>query len=80
VSRSTIVRLFSCYTERNVNQCILNGSVFQTRERKRVRRQHSLTPRMSNTDCWQGHFSIGRWRERYPSAVLYTPILTWLHL
>ena len=26
VSQSTIVRLFSCYRERNVNQCILNGS------------------------------------------------------
>jgi hypothetical protein len=23
--------MFPCYTERNVNQCILNGSVFQTR-------------------------------------------------
>ena len=32
---------FSCYTERNVNQCILNGSVFQTRERESVRRQYS---------------------------------------
>ena len=29
--------MFPCYTERNVNQCILNGSVFQTRERERER-------------------------------------------
>ena len=27
VFQSTIVRLFACYTERNVNQCFLNGSV-----------------------------------------------------
>ena len=30
VSQSTIVWLFSCYTEQNVNQCFLNGSVAQT--------------------------------------------------
>jgi hypothetical protein len=29
VSQSTIVRLFSRYTEQNVNQCILNGSVLR---------------------------------------------------
>ena len=43
---STIVRLFACYTERNVNQCILNGRVLRQltcstkryeRERKRER-------------------------------------------
>ena len=46
VFQSTIVRLFACYTERNVNQCILNGSVLRQltcstkryeRERKRER-------------------------------------------
>ena len=46
VFQSTIVRLFACYTERNVNQCFLNGSVVRQwtcstkryeRERKRER-------------------------------------------
>ena len=53
VSQSTIVRLFSCYTERNVNQCILNGSVLRQlrcstkrnerdKERERGRLQNGL--------------------------------------
>ena len=44
VSQSTIVRLFSCKTERNVNQCNLTGSVFQTRERERVCADSTMHP------------------------------------
>ena len=35
VSQSTIFRLFSCYTERNVNQCILNTVTVAVRVRVR---------------------------------------------
>ena len=29
---------------------------------------NSLTQRMSNSDFWQGHFSVCHWRERHPPA------------
>ena len=47
VFQSTIVRLFSCYTERNVNQCILNGSVLRqlTCSTKRYEREREKRER-----------------------------------